>query len=350
MSDHGHHGGIGKYILVVLILAVVTYLEFALTAYPIAWLSTAGKLIALGVMSLFKFFMVIWFFMHLKDDSKTYTGFFSSGMVIALGTFIALATLFTVRSVMNIRKDVVSHGAGHEEVVEIPKRAFVDTIRVPNLKNQQISLTPPAASTGGFSLKSIPGMAMAEPMSATETFAETETEVEETTSEEPVTEEIQATETDSAEASSESTTEATAMMAVAEWDKALGEKTFSNCMACHQANGQGIPAAFPPLAGHIPTLYKTEGGRQYIINVVLYGLQGEIEIDSAKYNGIMTPWGPLLKDDQIANVLNFALTSWGNDALLEEFTPITSEEVAAERANKYTAQQVYELRSKLNFE
>jgi hypothetical protein len=35
--------------------------------------------------------MVIWFFMHLKDDDKLYTGFFASGMVIALGTFVVLA-------------------------------------------------------------------------------------------------------------------------------------------------------------------------------------------------------------------------------------------------------------------
>jgi mono/diheme cytochrome c family protein/heme/copper-type cytochrome/quinol oxidase subunit 4 len=361
MSDQGHHGGIGKYVLVVLILAVVTYLEFALTAYPIGWLNTAGKLIALAVMSLFKFFMVIWFFMHLKDDSKTYTGFFTSGMVIAMGTFIALAGLFTVRSVLNIRKDVVSHEAGHEEVVEIPERAFIDAMRVPQPKDQHLTLTLPAAQSGGFSLKSLPGMALAEPLSVVETTTQ------DATAEEPVTEDVQAeetteetqveatssestsTEATETEASAENATETT-VVAVADWDKTLGEKTYTSCVACHQQTGKGVPAAFPPQAVHAAELYNVEGGREYMINVVLYGLQGEIEVEGAKYNSIMTPWGPLLKDDQIASVLNYVLTSWGNDALLEDFTPITPEEVAAERDNKYTSQQVYELRGKLALE
>jgi cytochrome c oxidase cbb3-type subunit II len=64
----------------------------------------------------------------------------------------------------------------------------------------------------------------------------------------------------------------------------------------------------------------------------------------------MTPWGPLLKDEQIAAVLNHELTSWGNDALVTDFTPITPEEVAALRANNLTSQQVYELRGTLGLE
>jgi mono/diheme cytochrome c family protein/heme/copper-type cytochrome/quinol oxidase subunit 4 len=367
MSDHNHGGGIGKYILVVIILAVVTYLEFALTAYSIDWLSRTGKFVALAVMSVFKFFMVIWFFMHLKDDSKTYTGFFTSGMIIAIGTFIALGGLFTVRSVTNAQKNGVEAIAGHEETVEIPKRAFVDTLRVPQPKNQHLALELPEAVTETFNLKAIPGLAFAEPLSATEDSTNA-TQVQETTSENVQEDSMQntdpaisesATDTSSATTTDESssTTEAaasepvvTTTVAVADWDKALGEQTFMNCLACHQVTGLGVPPAFPPLAGHINELYNVEGGRQYIINVVLYGLQGEMEIVGTKYNGIMTPWGPLLKDEQIAAVLNHELNSWGNDALVKDFTPILPEEVAAERANKLSSQQVYELRGKLSLE
>ena len=124
----------------------------------------------------------------------------------------------------------------------------------------------------------------------------------------------------------------------------------TNCLACHQPTGKGVPAAFPPLAGHINEIYNIEGGREYIINTVLYGLQGEIEVAGSKYNGVMTPWGPLLKDEQIAAVLNHELTSWGNDALVTDFTPITPEEVAALRAKNLTSQQVYELRGTLGLE
>ena len=356
MSDHSHSGGIGKYVLVVLILAVVTYLEFALTAYPISWLSTTGKFVALAVMSLFKFFMVIWFFMHLKDDSKTYTGFFTSGMIIAMGTFIALAGLFTVRSVLNVRQDVTTeHGGSHEEVVEIPERAFVDTLRVPEVKNQHLQLQLPEAPAGGFQLKSLPGFASAESLPVTQE-ADTEEVIAEPVQTDESSDVATATEAVTEEAAEETTTatqdtpEPTEVLAVAEWDKALGEKTYVNCTACHQANGQGVPAAFPPQAGHAPTLYNVEGGRKYMINTVLYGLQGEIEVQGNKYNSIMTPWGPLLKDDQIASVLSYVLTSWGNEELLVDFAPITPEEVAAERANNFTAQQVYELRGKLALE
>ena len=374
MSDHSHSGGIGKYILVVLILAVVTYLEFALTAYSIDWLSHTGKLVALAVMSLFKFFMVIWFFMHLKDDSKTYTGFFTSGMIIAIGTFIALGGLFTVRSLTKPQRPVAELHKGHEETVEIPERAFVDTLRVPQPKNQHLALELPKAVSDTFNLKAVPGLAFAEPLSASQEpvqAAETEvtqevvietpeeTTVEEITVEETTVEEVtesttitEETTTDESEETLEATSTATetTMVAVTDWDKALGEQTYTNCLACHQPTGLGVPPAFPPLAGHINELYNVEGGRQYIINVVLYGLQGEMEIAGTKYNGIMTPWGPLLKDEQIAAVLNHELTSWGNDVLLKDFTPILPEEVAAERANKFTSQQVYELRGKLSLE
>jgi mono/diheme cytochrome c family protein/heme/copper-type cytochrome/quinol oxidase subunit 4 len=359
MSDHSHSGGIGKYILVVLILAVITYLEFALTAYSIDWLSRTAKFVALAGMSLFKFFMVIWFFMHLKDDSKTYTGFFTSGMIIAMGTFIALGGLFTVRSLGNAQRNIVEVAELHEESIEIPQRAFVDTLRVPQPKNQHLTLELPKAITDTFNLKSVPGLAFSEPVSGTQNSSQL-VQTQDTTTEQDSPSSNDTTSTtdtaseDAAPTTSETaeatTATATATVALTEWDTALGETTYTNCLACHQATGVGIPNVFPPLAGHINELYNIEGGRQYIINVVLYGLQGEIKVLDNTYNGIMTPWGPLLKDEQIAAVLNHELTSWGNDALVKDFSPILPEEVAAERANKLTSQQVYELRGKLALE
>src|ERR1700722_18428806 len=36
-----------------------------------------------------------------------------------------------------------------------------------------------------------------------------------------------------------------------------GSRVYAaNCVACHQAGGTGVPAAFPPLAGHVPDLLK----------------------------------------------------------------------------------------------
>jgi mono/diheme cytochrome c family protein len=130
--------------------------------------------------------------------------------------------------------------------------------------------------------------------------------------------------------------------------QALGEKTFStNCAGCHQMNGEGVPTVFPPHAGHLPNIIAKEGGRQYLIQVLLNGLQGEIQVKGKTYNGIMPSWN-MLKDDEIAAVLNHELTSWGNAEMLpEDFTPILPEEVTAERANDITAAQAYELRQTL---
>ncbi len=130
-----------------------------------------------------------------------------------------------------------------------------------------------------------------------------------------------------------------------EWQE-LGETTYSTCVACHQANGEGIPSAFPPLKGHITELYKAEGGRKYLINVVLYGLQGQIEVDGTSYNSAMTAHN-FFSDEQVAAVLNHELNSWGNDELLEEFSPILPSEVEAERENGFSPQEVLGLRPDL---
>jgi mono/diheme cytochrome c family protein len=130
--------------------------------------------------------------------------------------------------------------------------------------------------------------------------------------------------------------------------QALGEKTFlTNCAGCHQPNGEGVPTVFPPHAGHLPNVIAKEGGRHYLIKVLLNGLQGEIMVKGKTYNGIMPSWNAL-GDEEIAAVLNHELTSWGNTEMLpEDFTPILPEEVAEERANDISAAQAYELRQTL---
>jgi nitrite reductase (NO-forming) len=81
-----------------------------------------------------------------------------------------------------------------------------------------------------------------------------------------------------------------------------------NRAACHQLTGQGIPGAFPPLAGSDYLLAdKTRG-----IRAILKGLQGELVVNGKTYNGVM----PALQlgDEEIANVLSYVLNSWGNAA------------------------------------
>ncbi len=127
-----------------------------------------------------------------------------------------------------------------------------------------------------------------------------------------------------------------------------GETVYeANCVACHQANGQGIPSAFPPLAGHVPDLLVIEGSRAYLTHVVLYGLQGQIEVEGQTYGGLMPAWAQL-DDGQIAGVLNYISTAWENEAALPEgFEAFTAEEVAAERDLGLTPSEVHTERSEL---
>jgi mono/diheme cytochrome c family protein len=126
----------------------------------------------------------------------------------------------------------------------------------------------------------------------------------------------------------------------------VGAETYANaCGACHQPNGQGVPDAFPPLAGHAPAVLAQPGGRDYLARLVLYGLQGQITVDGKTFNGAMPPWGEALNDEQLAGALDFVLHSWGNDkALPAGFQPFVPADIAAARGTKMTAAEVYALR------
>jgi len=130
--------------------------------------------------------------------------------------------------------------------------------------------------------------------------------------------------------------------------QATGETVYqANCASCHQANGQGIPGAFPPLAGHVPELLAPEGGRTYLTHVLLYGLQGSIAVDGQTYNGVMPAWQQL-DDAQLADVLSYISTAWENEADLPEgFEPFSAEEVAAERGLGLTGSDMLEERTEL---
>jgi ubiquinol-cytochrome c reductase cytochrome b subunit len=88
-----------------------------------------------------------------------------------------------------------------------------------------------------------------------------------------------------------------------------GAKIYAaNCASCHGANGAGMPGAFPPLAGNA---YVT-GSSKPVIHTLLYGLNGPIKVGSASFNGQMPAWKGTLSNVDIANVVTFIRSSWGN--------------------------------------
>jgi nitrite reductase (NO-forming) len=104
-----------------------------------------------------------------------------------------------------------------------------------------------------------------------------------------------------------------AKKAVAKTNKTLAQKIASGkqiytktCFACHQANGEGIANAFPPLAKS--DYLNADVDRA--IGIVLKGKTGEITVNGKKYNSVMTK--QTLNDDEVADVMTYIYNSWGN--------------------------------------
>lgn len=102
---------------------------------------------------------------------------------------------------------------------------------------------------------------------------------------------------------------------------------MSTCASCHQANGQGLPGQFPPLA---ESSWVT-GDPETVIRIVLLGLTGPVEVQGTVYNGVMPAQGHL-NDEQIANVVSYVRTNFGNDA--GEVDPALVAEVRAALAGR----------------
>ncbi|MEO8824005.1 MAG: cytochrome c [Ginsengibacter sp.] len=89
-----------------------------------------------------------------------------------------------------------------------------------------------------------------------------------------------------------------------------GEVVYKKyCISCHQADGGGVPNMSPPL---IQTSYVL-GDKVPLIKIVLNGLKN-VDINDETYNNPMPALGSVLKDQQIADVLTYVRSSFGNKA------------------------------------
>ena len=96
----------------------------------------------------------------------------------------------------------------------------------------------------------------------------------------------------------------------------------SICLACHMADGGGVPTMNPPL---INTEYVL-GDKTRLIKIVLNGFKEDVQINGQSFSNNMTPHADL-KDWQIADVLTYVRKSFGNKA-----SSITALEVKKVRA------------------
>jgi nitrite reductase (NO-forming) len=105
---------------------------------------------------------------------------------------------------------------------------------------------------------------------------------------------------------------------------AAGKALYAGtCSVCHQDNGAGLPGVFPPLA---TSDYLANHSKEEIVRIVLNGLTGPVKVNGQDYNSVMPPMSQLT-DDEVANILTYVQTDFGNQG-----ERVRKEEVTAIRA------------------
>lgn len=120
----------------------------------------------------------------------------------------------------------------------------------------------------------------------------------------------------------ESTASSGAMANASKSSTGSGAQVYSqNCSSCHQANGEGN-AAFPPLAKN-PVV---TGDPKTVIHIVRNGLTGPVKVNGKTFNGQMPAWKSQLSAGDVAAVITYIRSSWGNKA-----SAVTAAQVAADK-------------------
>jgi mono/diheme cytochrome c family protein len=93
---------------------------------------------------------------------------------------------------------------------------------------------------------------------------------------------------------------------------AQGKKVYETvCGICHGVDGMGKPNQAPPLAG---SEWVIAGGFHRLAQIPLIGLNGSLQVEGKDWNLNMAPMGAALSDADLAAVLTYIRTSWGNKA------------------------------------
>jgi cytochrome c oxidase cbb3-type subunit II len=80
----------------------------------------------------------------------------------------------------------------------------------------------------------------------------------------------------------------------------------NNCQACHQANGEGLKGAFPPLKGSAVVL---DDNPEILIDIIMRGYNAREEYAEMPPVGMNSN----LKPDEVTAIINHERSSWGNN-------------------------------------
>ncbi len=89
-----------------------------------------------------------------------------------------------------------------------------------------------------------------------------------------------------------------------------GKSKYSQCAACHGANGEGQPGQFPPLKASEFVIH----GEKRLVATLLHGISGPLTVDGKPYNGVMPKLGGAasMPDKDLAQLLSYVRNEWGN--------------------------------------
>lgn len=135
---------VAKYTITALVLGMVTAIEVLVLYPPLAEAGDSFKIALLGFLGVGKFVLVVALFMHLWHDSPMFTGIFAMGMLLGVGTLVALVALFSyyplpegavkappLEEIYEQRRKHHSEGADYDEHASIAPWENVAGVTVP---------------------------------------------------------------------------------------------------------------------------------------------------------------------------------------------------------------------------
>lgn len=106
---------------------------------------------------------------------------------------------------------------------------------------------------------------------------------------------------------------------------AHGKQVYENiCGTCHGPDGMGMPGKAPPLAG---SEWVNAKGAKRLTEIPQLGLNGAVTVKGQSWNASMAAMGAGLSDSDLAGVLTYIRSSWGNNA-----GPVTADDVKSVRS------------------
>lgn len=121
-----------------------------------------------------------------------------------------------------------------------------------------------------------------------------------------------------------------------------GDQIYAGvCQPCHQSHGYGVPGQYPPLAGSEWLLEDNDTP----IRLLLHGITGPITVKGRTYNNRMPPFHDKLSNEEIAAVINFTRSQWGNSASEVSPSEVDAVRRQTEGRREWTAEELLKLRA-----